>query len=119
MQKYSKLIVMVLVTIATALSGVITDGITAAEWINVAIAAVGAGAVFTAPNVPGAKYTKAVLAVLAAVLSFLVSAIAGGISPQEWIQVFILAAGAVGVYAIPNKDENGLNISDTGSLGNL
>jgi hypothetical protein len=117
MQKYSKLIVMVLVTVATALSGVWTDGITAADWVNVAIAAVGAAGVFAAPNVPGAKYTKSVLAVLAAVLTFLVSAIAGGISPQEWIQIFILAAGAVGVYAVPNVDEAGQNISDTGSLG--
>lgn len=117
MQKYSKLIVMVLVTIATALSGVLTGGVSPSEWINVAIAGVGAAAVFTGPNVPGAKYTKTVLAVLAAVLTFLVSAIAGGISPQEWIQVFILAAGAVGVYAVPNVDESGQNISDTGSLG--
>lgn len=118
MQKYTKLIVMVIVTVATALSGVLTDGITASEWVNVAIAAVGALSVFAAPNVPGAKYTKSVLAVLAAVLSFLVSAIVGGISPQEWIQILVLAAGAVGVYQFPNKDASGVNISDTGSLGN-
>jgi hypothetical protein len=116
MQKYSKLIVAVLVTVATALSGVLTDGVTSAEWINVAVAAVGAAGVFAAPNVPGAKYTKAILAVLAAVLSFLVSAITDGISGQEWLQVLILAAGAVGVYSVPNKSGD-INISDTGSLG--
>lgn len=118
MQKYTKLIVMVIVTILTALSGVLTDGITASEWINVAIAGVGAASVFAAPNVPGAKYTKSILAALTAVLTFLVSAIAGGIDSAELIQVAILVAGALGVYQFPNKTDGGQNISDTGSLGN-
>ena len=117
MSKYAKLVVMVLVTLATALSGVLTDGITSQEWVNVAIAGVGAAGVFAAPNVPGAKYTKTVLAILAAVLSFLVSAIAGGLDGQELLQIFIIAAGAVGVYGVPNKTDSGINISDTGSLG--
>lgn len=117
MNKYVKSIIMVVVTVLVALSGVLTDGITATEWVNVAIAGVGAASVFAAPNVPGAKYTKTILAVLTAVLTFLVSAIVGGISPQELIQVVIIAAGAAGVYKFPNVDASGTNISDTGSLG--
>lgn len=101
--KYTKFIVMVLVTALTAVAAVLSGGITSAEWVTVAIATVGALSVFAAPNVPGAAYTKSILAVLTAVLAFLVTAITGGINASELIQIAILAAGAVGVYAFPNE----------------
>lgn len=101
--KYTKFIVMVLVTALTAVAAVMSGGITSTEWVTVAIATVGALSVFAAPNVPGAAYTKSVLAVLTAILAFLVTAILGGISSTELIQIAILAAGAVGVYAFPNE----------------
>lgn len=93
--------------VATVLSGVVAalygdNTISPAEWVNIAIAAVGACAVFAAPNVPGARYTKSVLAVLAAVLTALASFIVGGVTTTEWIQIAIAALGALGVYAVPN-----------------
>lgn len=75
--------------------------IDAVEWVNVAIAAVTAAAVFTAPNVPGAKYTKSILAVLGAVLALLTSFITDGVSATEWLQLLLAALGALGVYAAP------------------
>ena len=72
------------------------------EWINIAIAGVGALAVFAAPNVPGARVTKAVLAVLSAVLVLLVNLIADGITMSEWMQLGVAALGALGVYSVPN-----------------
>lgn len=91
----------ILVALIAALSG---DGVIAStEWVNVAIAGVGAAAVFAAPNVPGARYTKAILAVLAAVLTVLSSAILGGIDTTELLQILVVALGAVGVYAVPNR----------------
>lgn len=101
--KYTKFLVMVLVTGLTAVAAVLSGGITPAEWVTVAIAVTGALSVFAAPNVPGSVYTKSVLAVLTAVLAFLVTAILGGIDSSELIQMAILAAGAVGVYAFPNE----------------
>jgi len=101
--KYTKFVVMVLVTGLTAVAAVLSGGITSAEWVTVAIATVGALGVFAAPNVPGAAYTKSILAVLTAVLAFLVTAIVGGVDANELVQIAILAAGALGVYAFPNE----------------
>ena len=101
--KYTKFIVMVIVTALTAIAAVMSGGITPTEWVTVAIATVGALSVFAAPNVPGAAYTKSILAVFTAILAFLVTAILGGISSAEYLQIAILAAGAVGVYAFPNE----------------
>lgn len=94
--------------ITTGLSGIIAgltgDGvIDTAEWINVAILAAGAAAVFTAPNVPGARYTKSTLAVLTAVLTLAVNLIPGGMTLTEWLQLGMAALGALGVYAVPNR----------------
>jgi hypothetical protein len=105
---YAKTVAMI---IATVLSGVVAalvgdSVITAHEWVNVAIAAVGAAAVFTAPNVPGAMYVKQVLAVLAAVLTLLNNVIDGGLDLSEWLQLAIAALGALGVIAAPYSPFN-------------
>lgn len=101
--KYAKLFAMVATTVLVALVPFLSDNVvTGAEWINIAIIGVGAAAVFAAPNVPGARYTKAVLAVLSAVLVLLASFITNGLNVSEVIQLVIAAAGALGVYAVPN-----------------
>ncbi|AXH68765.1 hypothetical protein SEA_COMRADE_50 [Streptomyces phage Comrade] len=101
---YAKSLLAVLVTVITAVVAAMTDSVVSnVEWINVAIAGAGAAAVFAAPNVPGSRYTKAVLAIITAVLTFLVTVITDGVSTAEWLQVLVIAAGAVGVYAVPNK----------------
>lgn len=96
--------------VATVMSGVIAaltgDAvISPTEWINVAILAAGALAVFTAPNVPGATVTKAVLAVITAVLTLAVNLIVGGIDMTEWLQLGMAALGALGIYAVPNSPQ--------------
>lgn len=103
--QYAKFVVQVIVTVATAIVAAMAgdDVISSVEWVNVAIVGVGAAAVFYGPNVPGARVTKFVLSALAAVLTVLASAIVGGLQTVEIIQMLIAAAGAVGVYAIPNK----------------
>jgi hypothetical protein len=113
---YAKAFAAVIAAALVAVSAVITDGISTTEWITVAIAAVGAAAVFAAPNVPGAKYTKSILAVLTAVLAFVATTVADGLGAADLVQIGILALGALGIYAVPNL-EAGVNISDTGSLG--
>jgi hypothetical protein len=101
---YGKAFAAVLATIISAVLAALTgDGaVSSVEWVNVAILAVGAASVFAAPNVPGAAYTKSVLAVLAAVLTVLTSAITAGITTTEWLQIAMAALGALGVYAVPN-----------------
>lgn len=73
------------------------------ELINIAVAVVTAAAVFTGPNVPGARITKFVLAVLGAVLTLAVNLIADGVTVSEWLQLAMAALGALGVYAVPNR----------------
>lgn len=119
MNSYIKGLIAVLTAVASAVVAFGTDGnISTVEWINVAIAAVTAAGVFAAPNVPGAKYTKAILAGLGAVLVTLTSAITGGISQSELIQLAVAFLGAAGVYQFPNKDGQ-TNISETGNVGNV
>lgn len=105
---YTKTIVQVIVTILVALSAVWTDGVTPNEWVNVAIVGAGALSVFTAPNVPGAENTKAILAAVTAGLVALSSAIVGGVTFPEIVQIIVAAAGAVGVYAFANKPKLGV-----------
>jgi len=102
---YAKALTAVLVTVISAVVAALVgdNNVSATEWVNVAIAGVGACAVFAAPNVPGAAYTKAIIAVLTAVLTLLASYIVDGISTTELLQLLVAAAGAVGVYAVPNK----------------
>lgn len=102
--KYAKLLAVIVAAGLMAAVAAYTDGVfTTVEKINVAIAVVSAGSVFAAPNVPGAMYTKSILAVLGAVLVFLTSAITDGISTSEWMQIGVIALGALGVYAVPNS----------------
>lgn len=100
---------------AKALAAVLASGLSAAivaltgdqafsnvELINVAIAVVGAAAVFAGPNVPHSRFTKAILAVLTAVLTLAVNLIADGVTVSEWLQLAVAALSAVGVYAVRN-----------------
>lgn len=105
---YWKSLIAVLVTVLSAVQAAVLNDevVSSTEWVNVAIAGVTAAAVFAAPNVPGARYTKAILAVLGAVLTVLTSVIIGGVSPSEWIQIALAAAGAVGVAAKANQPLN-------------
>lgn len=105
---YAKFIVQAVITILAALAAVWTGGVTAQEWVNVAIVGTGALAVFAAPNVPGAVYTKAILASLAAGLVVLNSVVVGGLTFPEIVQIVIAAAGAVGVYAVKNQPNVGV-----------
>lgn len=108
---YWKSVVTVLVAVLSALQASLFNDqvVSSTEWVNVVIAGVTAAAVFAAPNVPGAVYTKAILAALGAVLTVLASAIIGGISPSEWIQIALAGLGTVAVGAVKNKPLNTVN----------
>lgn len=110
MSKYAKFIAIVVATVLSAVAAALVGDnvISPQEWVNVAILGVGALGVFAAPNVPGATYTKSVLAALAAGLTVLATVIIGGVSTVELIQIGLAVLGALGVFAVPNK-VNGVN----------
>lgn len=105
---YWKSVVAVVVAVLSALQAALfgDEVISSTEWVNVAIAGTTAAAVFAAPNVPGARYTKAILAALGAVLVVLASAIVGGITTSEWVQIALAALGTVAVAGVKNKPLN-------------
>lgn len=107
MSKYAKFFAIVIATVLSGVSAALLGDsvISPSEWVNIAILAVGALGVFAAPNVPGAAYTKSILAVLAAVLTVLTSVIIGGVSSTEIIQIVLAGMGALGVYATPNAGD--------------
>lgn len=107
MTKYNKFIAAAVATVLIAIQIAYGDGtITNVEWVTIAIQGVGALSVFAAPNVPGAPYTKTILAVLTAVLTVLTTAITGGINTSELITIVLAALGALGVYSVTNKGGN-------------
>ena len=101
---YRKSIAMVVFAVIGAIIAQVADGkITTVEWVYIAITGVTAAQVFAAPNVPGARYTKTIIAGLGTILSFLVGALDGGISAPEWAQILSIAAGTVFVFLVPNE----------------
>lgn len=95
----ASIVATVLAAVAAALTG--DQNIDATEWLNVLILGTGAAAVLTAPNVPGAKYTKLVLAVVTAVATAAASLILDGISGTDWLQLALAGLAAAGVYVAP------------------
>lgn len=111
------IIAAVLAAIVPALSG--DNRIDASEWVNVVLIGLGACAVLAAPNVPGARYTKTVLAVLTAVATTLASLISDGISLTDWLQVALAALAALGVYQLPYTPQLQHQMAGTGNGPNL
>lgn len=111
MGRYAKFILAVMATIISGIVVSLTgdEEITTVEWVNISISGVGACAVFAAPNVPGAMYTKSILAVLTACLTLIASFISDGLTTSEWLQVAIAGMGAVGVWAVPNSTNEAMS----------
>lgn len=105
MKTYLKVIVhAVAAVLAAVLPLAITNhSLSSSEWVNVAIASVGALTVYFGPNVPGAQYTKGILAALAAGLTVLSSVITDGVSQGELVQILVAVAGAFGVFGVKNS----------------
>lgn len=118
MKKYSKGIVAALAAALVAVGAALTGNnhIDATEWVNVAIATVGAFQVWWAANVNGAPYVKTGIAAATAGLIALQSYIVGGVTVSDWVQIGIAVLGALGVVAVKNIDAAGRNLSYTGSV---
>lgn len=113
MQRYLKMVAQVVATVLAALVPYLAlGGLDPSAWVNVAIVGVGALAVFAAPNIPGAAYTKLVVSALSAVLVLLASVITGGITLDEWLQLALAALGALGVFALPGPNTPNARFAD-------
>ena len=98
-----KAIVALLGAILAAILPALTTGpLDASAWVNIVILAAGTAMVYNAANVPGWDYAKLVAAVVSAVAVVLSSALSGGISPAEIVQMIVAGIAALGVGVLPN-----------------
>jgi len=102
--KYRKAVAVVVVTVASFVVTVLTDGITPQEWVLIAGVGVNAAGVAVVPNLDAGIGTvaKTVVSALLAGLTLLATAVLGGLTPTEVIEVLLACAAAVGVTALPN-----------------
>lgn len=107
MSKYAKSLLYVLVAGAIFIQSTVADGISKSDWAGLAAALVTAAGVWVVPNIKDAgvlAYAKGGVAVAGTVFSGLVLALTNGnLSDVETFSIFIAAAGAVGVVAVPNR----------------
>lgn len=106
MQKFWLMVGAVVLAALTALGSAVADNVLeVGEGLNTVVITAEAAVVFTAANVPGAKYTKAVLAVILAVCTLPVSYFTGGFTWAEGIQIAIAVLGALGVRQLGNTGD--------------
>jgi hypothetical protein len=102
--KYRKSISIVGVTVLAFVATVLTDGISAPEWVLLAGVTVNAVTVAIVPNLDAgiASVAKSITAFMLAGLTVAATAILGGLTPAEWTEIVLAAFAAVGVTALPN-----------------
>jgi hypothetical protein len=111
---YVKSIIAVIVAVLSAVPAVMADDvITNSEWINVALLTVNAAMVFAAPNVPGAKYTKAILSLLVTLLTVATSVLTNyTVSYEELAQILLALAATAGVFGFKNAVPTNEQLAD-------
>lgn len=106
--RYAKAFSAVVVTVLAFLVSVMTDGITAQEWVLTIGTGLSATGVAVVPNLPvgiGAA-AKAIVTFLIAGTTALSVLILGGLTTAEVIEVIVAACASVGIVAIvPNIDD--------------
>jgi hypothetical protein len=102
--KYKKSIVSVLgVLISAYFTAQAGDGVvTTSEFANIATLAASTISLYFAPNTPGARYTKSIIAATGAAASLAISYWSGGLSQDEISQIIVAVVTALGVKEIGN-----------------
>jgi uncharacterized membrane protein YqaE (UPF0057 family) len=101
--RYLKLIAQLVATVLAALVAALYDGaITTDEWINVLLLGLGALAVLGAGELPAGvwAHTKTIVSAATAGAVFLQSAVTGGLSGAEWLQLVLAVLATFGVGAV-------------------
>ena len=105
LSKYGKALAAGVGVAVMALASVINGGISPSEGAQVGVAFLGAVAVWNAANLPvGAPFAKAVTALLAAG-GVLVTALPGGLTQGEIVNVAIAVLAVFPVFRVPNAGD--------------
>jgi hypothetical protein len=103
--KYRKSLGVLLVTVLTAISAALTDGITDQETvviIGLGLSSFGTGIVPNLPTGVGA-YAKAIVTLLLGSFAVLAVAITGGLTGAEVIEIVLAGFAAVGITVAPRN----------------
>lgn len=106
MSKYAKLFAPIVATVLVAVTGFISDGeLSLTEILVVASGAAMAVQTYVIPNVPEFPWSKGTAAVVIVILDALVLAIVDGVQIGEWLNLAVLALGALGIFPATNRGD--------------
>lgn len=107
--RYTKAIIGFIAAVLIAFHATITDDhVSAAELVNIIIAAVTAFGVWLVRELPETwrAHAKVAVAVLGAALAAANLALADGVTLSEWVTVALAAIGALGIGVLPNRQDD-------------
>jgi hypothetical protein len=105
-KQYAKALIYIALAAVSVLVTALTDDVVSPEeLVNVGIVGVGAIATYLVPNLPTGPgaYAKSATAFIVAGLIAVASALTGGITTAEWLQIGVAAFAGIGVYIVPNE----------------
>lgn len=106
MQKFLVMFGAVLMAALVAAVPALSDNVVdVGEGLNIVAISATAATVFAAPNIPGARYTKTILAVIGALVVLPVSYFTDGFTPAEGVQIAIAVLAAIGVRQFKNTGD--------------
>lgn len=80
------------------------------EWVHLGIGVATALSVYLVPLVPGHTWIKTVIGAILAALGVLTTAIVGGVSATEWLDILFYVAGALGILIAPAASDTGVAV---------
>lgn len=91
---------------------VIDNGVapTGVEWVHIGIGVATVLAVYFVPLVPGHTWIKTALGAILAGLGVLTTAVVGGVTAQEWMDVAAYVLGSLGILVAPAASDTGVSV---------
>lgn len=78
----------------------------AVEWVHIGIGVATALSVYLVPLVPQHTWIKSAIGAILAALGVLTTAIVGGVTATEWLDVLFYVAGALGIVLAPAQSDS-------------
>lgn len=83
---------------------------TSVEYVHLGIGVATVLAVYFVPLVPGHTWIKTALGAILAGLGVLTTAVAGGVTAQEWMDVAAYVLASLGILAAPAQSDTGVAV---------
>jgi hypothetical protein len=110
---YMKLLWAVAGAVALAVKGALADdGMSLEDYVTVGAAGLAALGTWLVPNTPALATAKTWVNALVLGSGVLVPLLLDGVTAQEWVTVLISVLTAVGVYALPNRQNRDFRLTD-------